>query len=110
TQSAPSGDIRVIRYYENNHQALPHYAGVLSECASNNGYVYDTHWFPHDMAVTELGPGKTRLFQMQSLLSRPAQRGGGACMVVPRAKLEDGIQNVRMLLPMCRFDSTLCAV
>src|SRR3990167_10760844 len=62
------------------------------------------------MAVTELGPGKTRLFQMQSLLSRPAQRGGGACMVVPRAKLEDGIQNVRMLLPMCRFDSTLCAV
>ena len=56
TQSHRSGEVRVIDYYENTGEGIPHYARVLRE----KGYTYGEHWAPHDIRVRELGTGKSR--------------------------------------------------
>lgn len=50
------GEVRLIDYYEASGEGFQHYAGVLKA----RGYVYGTHWAPHDIAVRELGTGKSR--------------------------------------------------
>jgi phage terminase large subunit len=100
SQSTRSGDIRLIDYYEASGEGLPHYAAMLQR----KGYVYGTHWAPHDIAVRELGSGKSRLDVAASLGLRFA--------VVPRVhgekgqEVEAGIHAARLLLGRCWFDAT----
>ena len=56
---------------------------------------------PHDVEVTELGSGMTRLEILRTLNVRP-------CRVLAARKLEDGIAAVRQLLPRCYFDRDKC--
>lgn len=94
SQSLRSREIRLIDYYENTGQALPHYKQVLND----RGYLYGEHWAPHDIEVREFTAGHSR---------REAARAIGLTFnVVPRIeKLEDGIHAARMLLPRCWFDA-----
>ena len=48
---------RVIDFYEASGVGLDHYAKVLKE----KPYTYAQHILPHDVAVKELGTGKSRL-------------------------------------------------
>src|SRR3990167_1385253 len=48
-QAIRGGEVRVIDYYEASGEGLPHYAAVLQA----KGYVYGTHWAPHDIQVRE---------------------------------------------------------
>ena len=50
-------ELRIIDYYEESGEGLPHYAKVLDE----KGYKYGEHWAPHDIQVRELGSGKSRI-------------------------------------------------
>lgn len=89
-------EIRIIDYYENSNEGLLHYAGVLKD----KGYNYSAHYAPHDIAVKELGTGKSRLEQARDL-------GDGLSIyfqVVPNIPLADGIECVRRILPNCFFD------
>ena len=97
SQSLRSGEIRLIDYYESSGEGLPHYADVLSK----RGYVYGTHWAPHDIEVRELGSGKSRLEVARSL--------GIRFRVCPNIPVEDGIHAARMLMPRCWFDKTKAA-
>ena len=97
SQSLRTGEIRLIDYYENSGLGIEHYAGVLRE----RGYVYGTHWAPHDINVRELGTGKSRL--------EVAAQFGIAFKVTPKLSLADGIDAVRRLLPRCYFDEGKCA-
>ena len=92
SQSLGGGEIRLIDYYENSGEGLPHYAGVLRE----KRYVYGQHWGPHDIEVRELGSGLTRRQTAKAL--------GIAFQVTPKIQLEDGIHAARLLLPRCWFD------
>jgi phage terminase large subunit len=100
SQSTRSGEVRLIDYYEASGEGLPHYAGVLQR----KGYVYGTHWAPHDIAVRELGSGKSRLDVAASL--------GLKFAVVPRVhgekgqEVEAGIHATRLFLSRCWFDTT----
>jgi len=96
TQSLRSGEIRVIDYYENSGEGIPHYARVLRE----KGYTYGEHWAPHDIRVRELGTGKSRL--------EVAASHGVKFHVVPNIGLADGIEAVRLILPRCWFDEDKC--
>ncbi|MEK9722827.1 MAG: terminase family protein [Rhodospirillaceae bacterium] len=102
TQSLRSGEVRVIDYYEASGEGLPHYAQVLSQ----RGYVYGKHWAPHDIAVRELGTGKSRLEMAASFGIRfevtPRLSAG-------RTEVEDGIHAARLLLGRCWFDQTKAA-
>jgi hypothetical protein len=96
SQSLRSGEVRLIDYYEASGEGLPHYAKVLRD----KGYTYGTHWAPHDIAVKELGSGRSRLETAHTL--------GIRFQIAPNVPLEDGIHAARMLLPRCWFDETRC--
>jgi len=90
-------EVRLIDYYEASGVGLDHYARVLQQRA----YVYGEHLLPHDARVQEMGSGKTRVETLQSLGIRPR--------VLDAHRLEDGINEVRLLLPRCWFDAERCA-
>jgi hypothetical protein len=90
-------EVRLIDYYEASGVGLDHYARVLQQ----RGYAYGEHLLPHDARVQEMGSGKTRVETLQGLGIRPR--------VINAHKLEDGIDQVRLLLPRCWFDAEKCA-
>jgi hypothetical protein len=65
-------------------------------------YVYDTHNFPHDMANTEFGTGRTRYEVAEDLF------GSKNVNIVQKIGVEDGINAARIILPRCRFDKKKC--
>jgi hypothetical protein len=96
-QTAKSGQIRVIDYYEATGEGFPHYVTMLAQ----RGYVYGRHFAPHDIKVRELGTGKSRLEVAGAL--------GLKFSDVPDLPFEDGIASARLLLPKCWFDATKTA-
>ena len=91
------GEWRFIDYYESTGEGLAHYASVLAA----KGYRYGRHIGPHDLAVRELGTGKSRL---------EAARGMGLRFdVAPGLPVADGIECARQVLASAWFDKTRCA-
>jgi hypothetical protein len=94
SQALPvTGEVRLIDYYEAQGEGLSHYAQVLQR----KPYTYGTHWAPHDIAVKELGSGRSRW--------ETAANMGLHFAMVPNVPLEDGIHAARMLFPRCWFDA-----
>lgn len=89
-------EIHLIDYYEASGEGLAHYAAMLVQ----KGYNYERHYAPHDIAVRELGTGKSRL--------ETAREMGIKFEVVPRMPVIDGIGTVRGFLSRCWFDKEKC--
>lgn len=94
---------RLIDYYQNSGEGIQHYAKILKD----KGYLYGTHYMPHDIAVRELGNnGKSRKEAAENLGIKPIEK-------VTRPKnLEevlDGIETVREFLMTCWIDEQNCA-
>jgi len=92
-----SHNIHIIDYYENEKEALPHYAEVLKE----KEYIYGNHYAPHDVEQTDFSSGYTR--------REVASNYGIRFRVSPRIPLEDGIHAVKMILPRCKINSDNCS-
>ena len=90
-------EIRIIDYYEAAGHGLDHYAGILDK----RGYLYGTHYAPHDIQVRELGSGKSRLETARGL--------GIKFSVLPADSVQDGISTARMLISRMWFDEVRCA-
>lgn len=88
--------IQIIDYYENNREGLPHYAKIVKE----KDYIYENHYAPHDIEVTEFSLGKTR--------REVAYQLGINFRILPKLPLEDGIHAAKMILPRCYFDLNNC--
>lgn len=88
--------IQIIDYYENNREGLPHYAKIVKE----KDYIYEHHYAPHDIEVTEFSLGKTR--------REVAYQLGINFRILPKLPLEDGIHAAKMILPRCYFDLDNC--
>jgi phage terminase large subunit len=88
--------IHIVDFYENNNEALPHYAQVIKE----KDYVIGQNYGPHDLEQTEFGSGKTR--------REVAYQLGLRFKVAPRMAVEDGIHAVKMILPRCLIDVDNC--
>ena len=99
-QVSRGGTVHIIDHVESRGEGLPHYARILQEKSDEDGYLYAHHYGPHDLAVAELGTGKTRIEAAHEL--------GIRFRIVPRLPVEDGIHAVRMLLPKCYFDRAKC--
>ena len=95
-------ELRPIYYYENSGEGLPFYAKELQRWAALNDVTYGKHYLPHDVAVRELGTGKSRIETLRSLGIRPT--------VVKRMGKSDQIEAVRQTLPKCWFDATNCSL
>ena len=93
------GKIRVVGYYENHGKVSSFYVKVCRDLYAENGWSREgaIDWFPHDAKVTEwTGTGNTRLENLA---------GEGLNPKIPQAMgKEDGINAVRLLLPICEFD------
>jgi hypothetical protein len=96
-----NNEIRLVHYYENSGEGLPHYARELNRFAVQRDIVYGKHYAPHDIKVRELGTGKSRLEIARSM--------GLKFTTVKKLPIIDGIDAVRALLPRCWFSKTACA-
>ena len=90
------GRPRVVAYFQNEGEAMPYYIGTLKTMALTRGWVFGTHWLPHDGRVVEWGTGRSRIEQMLD--------GGFQAQIQPGLSLEDGINAVRTTIPLCVFD------
>ena len=91
---------RFIDYYENNGEALHHYAKVIQE----RGYVYGRHYLPHDVSIIDISreDNKSRADVLRDLGINPLD-------VVPRIQvIGEGIEMVRNVFPSCWFDEAKC--
>jgi phage terminase large subunit len=97
SQVAPSGEIRVIDYHEDQGVGFDTYARVLR----SKPYVYEAHYAPHDIEVRELTSGRTRLETARGL--------GVVFAVVPRVpNIMERISAARLAFRLCWFDAGRC--
>jgi phage terminase large subunit len=89
-------EMRVIDVLKGEGVGLDWYAKQLQ----GRDYLWGNHYLPHDVEVRELGTGKSRKEVLEGL--------GIKVTICPNIPKEDGIQAVRMLLPMCWFDKDKC--
>lgn len=91
------GWLHIIDHYATNGQSASHFVDVLR----GKPYSYARHFLPHDADNREWTNGKSRLDTLKSL-------GLQNLKVLPRMPVDDGINAVRLLLPLCRFDADKC--
>lgn len=90
------GEWRFVDYCEASGEGLAHYAEVLAK----KGYRYGMHIGPHDLAVRELGSGKSRI---------ETARGMGITFTVARQlPVADGIEGARQVIGAAWFDRDRC--
>ena len=94
------GEDRFIGYYEAHGESLRHYVQHLTE----RGWLYGTHFLPHDADHKRLGDYNTSVKeQLQELLP------GQSFEIVPRiTELMTGIYAVRKHLKGCYIDAEGC--
>lgn len=95
-------EIRCVGYYENTGEGLSHYVNWLKDWAAPREVRYLRHGMPHDIEVRELGTGKSRKEVCKTL-------GLWPIVVAPRLDVDDGIEQVRRMLPQMWFDEEACA-
>ena len=89
-------EIRVIDSYENSGEGLEHYLNIID----SKPYTYSKHIAPHDIRVRELGTNKSRW--------ESAKEMGLEFDIAPKLSVEDGIEQVRQILPKCWFHKQNC--
>ena len=102
-------EFHIIDYYENSGEGLRHYMKVLKDKSQNLGYEYAEHWAPHDIDNRELsGDGKSRKQIAKEGYEIDGEKYSIKFNVAPRLSVDDGIESVREILPLCAFDSSKC--
>ena len=91
-------EYRIIDYYENQGEGIPHYIKVVRE----KDYIYGRHIAPHDIRVREMGTGKSRYEVARDL--------GIRFDVCPNIQVDDGIEAVRSIIPRCYFYEKKCTI
>jgi hypothetical protein len=84
-----------------DHLVLPkNNLQLAAQALQERGYVYGEHFLPHDIEVTSLSTGKTRLSTLEGLL--PGQK----ITVVEKLDFGDGISATANFLASCWIDNT----
>lgn len=100
-------EYRILDYYQNNAQKMPHYIEVLAK----RGYVYGKHWLPHDAEHEQLAAQNTVKEQLETAL-RNNRELGASVHVVPHigtGAIAQGINAARSIFGQCVFDREKCA-
>mgnify|MGYP003640113014 CR=1 FL=1 len=111
-------EYRLIDYYEERLEEIPHYCRVLKGTADLNphgacpitekanrrraGYNYGTHYMPHDISANSLGMHKPRKQQFEEGGVKPIQR------VSQIKDVAEGIEQTRDIFTQCYFHKTNC--
>lgn len=96
------GELHVIDYDETTGLGIPQFwhrlTGNGDTFKHRQGYNYGAHVPPHDIMARELGTGRSRFEVMTELA------GQTPVIVSPFLSVQDGIQAVRTIIPLCWFD------
>lgn len=92
------GNLHFIRYEEISGKGLPDIALAIEK----HKYVIGGHVFPHDIKARELGTGKSRYEVAMALFNN------SEVVVTNLHKVEDGIEAVRSVLRIAKFDKENC--
>ena len=92
-QQLPNGRVRLVNVLEGSGVGLEWYAQRIAALP----YVCADHIWPHDGEVREWGSGVSRV--------QTAARFGIRPRVLEADGIDDGIQAVRLLLPLCEFNT-----
>jgi len=90
-------EIRLLRYFEGDHQAIDYYLREMQTW----GYVFGTCFLPWDGGTISLGTGKS--------IEEIMRAKGFNVRVNRQLSVADGINAVRTLFPQLYFDAALCA-
>lgn len=92
-----------INFYENTGYGIEHYMEVLQALAEEHGYVYGTHYLPHDADNFTVG-------QKRTVTSQVRGEGGLRRVQVVRRPVRKivGIQAARTMLNITWFDRENC--
>src|SRR5262249_10758089 len=97
------GRIRIVGYFQDSGEGMPYYAEECRRLYARNNWMRQgaIDYVPHDARVTEWGSDKSRLEQMIEKQFKP--------QIARELSLEDGINAVRAVLPVCEFDASAAA-
>lgn len=90
-------EIKILRYFEGDHQAIDYYLREMQTW----GYVFGTCYLPWDGGTKSLGTGKS----IEELM----RLKGFTVQVNRQLSVADGINAVRTIFPQLYFDQALCA-
>ena len=90
-------EIKVLRYFEGDHQAIDYYLREIQTW----GYVLGTCYLPWDGGTKQLGTGRS----IEELM----RAKGFKVQVNRQTNVADGINAVRTIFPQLYFDAGLCS-
>ena len=93
-------EVRLIDYRQGLGKGLPEWWRELQALAQERRFSWEEHIAPHDIGVTELGTGKTRLEVAAGL--------GLRFSIAPKLSIDDGLDLAKALLSRCVFDAHYC--
>jgi len=90
------GHTYIIDYYEDNNKPIPYYINIIKA----KPYIYEYHIMPHDVNNRSFSTGVTRYEEFL--------RAGLKVKIAPKLPVFDGINAVRSMLPLCKFNEAKC--
>ncbi len=101
------GMVRWIGYYANSGEVMGHYLDWLEDQAELHGYIYKTHYVPHDIRVVEWsGSGLQRI---EVMIEECRKRAIGKPSKVPDHAIEDRHNATRILIGVSQFHEASCS-
>jgi phage terminase large subunit len=92
---ALGSQILILDVYANSGVGVEHYRDEIERRHRQYSWLQGNDYVPHDAKIKEWGSGRTRVETMQGMGLKP--------LLVPLASIDDGINAVRRLLPLCVF-------
>lgn len=96
-------EIHIIDYHESNLKDVPFYGDLLRKKTKDRGFMYGTHWLPHDARARTLAAGG------KSIQQQMIDQNVGRIVIAKRLDHVDGIQAARATFPHCWFDANHCS-
>ncbi len=101
-------EYHIVHYHENSGEGLGYYLKYIEDIATKNNWIMGKWYGPHDMNNREFGSGgKTRKELAQIGVDYGNKTYRANFEIVPKLGVDDGIQLVREILPLCVFDESM---
>lgn len=94
-------EVRCINYASDNNKSIEdHWIPLLNSWSAEHGYIYDTHYIPHDSKQRDKFDGNSIETKMRKRL--------GNVKVLPMHRLQDGINSTRTMFANVWIDKINC--
>ena len=103
------GEVRVLDFHASNGKDVPFYAELLEKKRVERGWVYGTHYLPHDARPRTLASSRSIYQQFGEENGRFGGRLG-AFHIAPRLDKQEQIQAGRATLAVAWMDVERCSV